>query len=421
MSEQKPPTKDGAAATGTGTGTGNTNNRGKRPPRGGVPSGSNNNNNGQRGGFKRPGGNNSGNRDSDSQASDASTKRRQGSTSRGGGGGRGGGPNSGGRRPSRPGSAAAPSPKVGANPPVPMPTGDDSPALSNLHKVITDLKSMPASSGQPAANQQQSQGPPPQQQQQQQQPQQQQAPTYAQTTQSNLTPTAAPFQPSFIPAEQVPPRHRKAQSMGPTPPGNPGANANSGYAMSGYAPYLDSMSEDAEVQNAEAPLPPMAHFSNRQPMGSFSAPRFSSLSSQGGGGGGGGGGGNNSDQDLSSDSRRPQLAPSFSFGAKRRTNSMSVGPPIGEEDAGFQFPQQNQPQQQQQQQQRDRQQDQQGQGQNYGPGAAQPHRRTGSEINGIMSQQIAIQNQIEALQQQQQELLQHQLASNQVSLFNKAY
>jgi protein SSD1 len=160
------------------------------------------------------------------------------------------------------------------------------------------------------------------------------------------------------------------------------------------------MSEDAESQVAEAPLPPMAQFSNRQPMGSFSAPRFSSMSSQGGMGGGG-----NSDQDLAGGSGRPQLAPSFSFGAKRRTNSMSVGPSIGEEDAGFQFPQQNQQPQQQQQQ-------------NYGDGNAQggqnPHRRTGSEINGIMSQQIALQNQIEALQQQQAQLLQHQLASNQV-------
>ncbi len=402
MSEPKPPTKDGAA---TGSG------RGKRPPRGGVPGtgGANNNTgNNTRGGFKRPGGaNQSGNRDSDSQASDASTKRRTGSSSRGRGGAPSGG--AGGRRPSRPGSAAAPSPKVGSNPSAPVPTGDDSPALSNLHKVITDLKSMPASQSQG----QQSQNAPTPPQQPQQQAQAPQAPTYAQTTQSNLTPTAAPFQPSFIPAEQVPPRHRKAQSMGPTPPGNSAnANPSSGYAMSGYAPYLDSMSEDAEVQTSEASLPPMAHFSNRQPMGSFSAPRFSSISSQGGLGGGG----NNSDQDLSS-SGRPQLAPSFSFGAKRRTNSMSVGPPIGEEDAGFQFPQQNQ---QQQQQQRERQQEQQQQGQGYGggvsgPGAQQPHRRTGSEINGIMSQQIAIQNQIEALQQQQQELLQHQLASNQVS------
>jgi protein SSD1 len=231
----------------------------------------------------------------------------------------------------------------------------------------------------------------------------QQTPTYAQTTQSNLTATAAPFQPSFMPNE-VPPRHRKAHSMGPTPPGNAGGGA--GYGTSQYAPYLDSMSEDAESQVTDSPLPPMAQFSNRQPMGSFSAPRFSSMSSQGGMGGGG-----NSDQDLAGGSGRPQLAPSFSFGAKRRNNSMSVGPvgpAIGEEDAGFQFPQQNQQPQQQQQQQ-----------QNYGDNAQagqNPHRRTGSEINGIMSQQIALQNQIEALQQQQAQLLQHQLASNQVSL-----
>jgi protein SSD1 len=394
MSEPKPQTKEGPPAGGPAA-------RGKRPPRG-AGGGSNNGQSTRGPNFKpRTGANQSGNRDSDSQASDVSTKRRPSSSSRGGG--RGGGPS--GRRPSRPGSVAAPSPKHSANPPMPGTSDGDSPALSNLQKVITDLKSMPASASgqnqsqsqvqaQPQVNQSQTQSQPPQP------APTQQAPTYAQTTQSNLTATAAPFQPSFMPGE-VPPRHRKAHSMGPTPPGNAGGGA--GYGTSQYAPYLDSMSEDAESQVTDSPLPPMAQFSNRQPMGSFSsAPRFSSMASQGGMGGGG-----NSDQDLAGGSGRPQLAPSFSFGAKRRTNSMSVGPAIGEEDAGFQFPQQNQPPQQQQQQQ-----------QNYGDnaqGGQNPHRRTGSEINGIMSQQIALQNQIEALQQQQAQLLQHQLASNQVS------
>jgi len=393
MSEPKPQAKEGTPAGGPSS-------RAKRPPRAG---GGSNNGQGMRASNlkQRAGANQSGNRDSDSQASDASTKRRPGSSSRGG---RGGGTS--GRRISRPGSAAAPSPKITANPPMPGTSDGDSPALSNLQKVITDLKSMPASaSGQ---NQSQSQvqsqphtltanQPPTQTQPPVQPAPPQPTPTYAQTTQSNLTATAPPFQPSFVPSE-VPPRHRKAHSMGPTPPGNAGGGG--GYGAGQYAPYLDSMSEDAETQVTEAPLAPMAQFGNRQPMGSFSAPRFSNLSSQGGMSGG------NSDQEVGG-SGRPQLAPSFSFGAKRRTSSMSVGPAIGEEDAGFQFPQQNQQPTHHQPQQ-----------QAYSDNNAQsnPHRRAGSEINGIMSQQIAIQNQIEALQQQQQQLLQHQLASNQVGL-----
>jgi protein SSD1 len=271
-----------------------------------------------------------------------------------------------------------------------MPSAKDgeSSTLSNIQKVISDMKSIPATSAQ---SQGPGQGPNQPQTQSQATNNNQQAPTYAQTTQSNLTPTAAPFQPSFVPGE-VPPRHRKAQSMGPTPAG---AASTGNYSMNQYAPYLDSMSEDVETSASES-LPPMAQFSNRQPMGSFQAPRFSSMSQAG-----------INEQDYVGPSGRPQLAPSFSFGAKRRTNSLSVGPgpAIGEEDAGFQFPQQNQQPQQQVYHSNDNQ----SQGINS-------HRRTGSEISGIMSQQIAIQNQIEALQQQQQQLLQQQLASNQVGI-----
>lgn len=372
MSEQRPTASDGASS---GT-------RGKRPPRGG------NNSQGGRGtGIKRNP-NQSGNRDSDSQASDVSAKRRSNSSR----GGRGGG--AAGRKPSRPGSAAAPSPKVTGQPPVPAASDSDSPALSNLQKVISDMRSIPASNssqnqGQsPPQNQTQPQANAPSMQNQSQTQATAPAPSYAQTTQSNLTPTAAPFQPSFVPGE-VPPRHRKAQSMGPAPPGP-------SYTIGQYAPYLDSMSEDAENPTNEGTLPPMTQFTNRQPMGSFQAPRFSSMSQSGSG-----------EQEMSGSSGRPQLAPSFTFGAKRRTNSLSVGPgpAIGEEDAGFQFPQQNQPQQQQQHQNESNQ---------PGSQGANRHGRTGSEINGILSQQIALQSQIDALQQQQQALLQQQLASNQV-------
>jgi protein SSD1 len=99
-------------------------------------------------------------------------------------------------------------------------------------------------------------------------------------------------------------------------------------------------------------------------------------------------------------SGRPQLAPNFMFGARRRgsANPSSLGPAISEEDANFQFPQQQQS--------------------NFDIAAPTEHRRTtstaGGEITGIMAEQIAIQSQIEALQQQQQVLYQQQLASNQL-------
>jgi protein SSD1 len=71
-----------------------------------------------------------------------------------------------------------------------------------------------------------------------------------------------------------------------------------------------------------------------------------------------------------------------------------MGPPISEDDLGFQFPQQ----------------------QPRGLDAQGLPRMgdAGGEVTGIMAEQIAIQKQIEALQQQQQALYQQQLASNQI-------
>jgi len=138
------------------------------------------------------------------------------------------------------------------------------------------------------------------------------------------------------------------------------------------------MNEDGEFQPTEN-VSPLAQFGRHQAMGSFTAPRFAALQGQG----------VQSVGDNSASSGRPQLAPSFQFGVKRRTNSVSIGPPISEEDAGFQFPQTPQTPQ-------------------------NPHKRTGSEINQIMAEQIAIQSQIEALQQQQQQLLAQQMATGQV-------
>jgi protein SSD1 len=159
--------------------------------------------------------------------------------------------------------------------------------------------------------------------------------------------------------------------MGPTPQ----QQIQSYTGLGQYTPGLDSMNEDGEFQPTEC-VPPLAQFGRHQAMGSFTAPRFAALQGQGA----------QSPGDNQGPSSRPQLAPSFQFGAKRRTNSVSIGPPISEEDAGFQFPQTPQTPQ-------------------------NPHKRTGSEI---MAEQIAIQNQIEALQQQQQQLLAQQLAANQV-------
>ena len=96
---------------------------------------------------------------------------------------------------------------------------------------------------------------------------------------------------------------------------------------------------------------------------SFTAPRFAALAQQ--------------DQaEQLGPTGRPQLAPNFSFGARRRgsVNPPSIGPAIGEEDVGFQFPQQHQQQ-------------------NYQPEPLPTeHKRTasGGEINGIIAEQVCL-------------------------------
>ena len=61
----------------------------------------------------------------------------------------------------------------------------------------------------------------------------------------------------------------------------------------------------------------------------FTAPRFAALAAQ------------QEQSDIVGPSGRPQLAPGFMFGARRRPSTNStMGPPISEEDIGFQFPQQ---------------------------------------------------------------------------------
>jgi len=295
-------------------------------------------------------------RNTDGASSDGkgSTGRRSGAQS--GRGGRGGSrkPSTGSQRPNNK-DAASPgtSPSVG-----------DSPALSNLQKAIADLKAMP-NGGNGNLNTQVPSA----------------SASAAPPVQSTLTPNAPPFHPSsFIapPVPEVPPRHRKAQSMGPTPQ----QQIQSYSGLGQYTPGLDSMNEDGEFQPTEC-VPPLAQFGRHQAMGSFTAPRFAALQGQGA----------QSPGENTGSSNRPQLNPGFQFGVKRRTNSVSIGPPINEEDAGFQFPQTPQTPQNPQ----------------------NPHKRTGSEI---IAEQIAIQSQIEALQQQQQQLLAQQLAAGQVRVKN---
>lgn len=102
---------------------------------------------------------------------------------------------------------------------------------------------------------------------------------------------------------------------------------------------------------------------------SFMAPRFAALAAQ-------------QEQDTVGPTGRPQLAPGFMFGARKR--ALPMGPPINEEDVGFQFPQQQQHHQQHQQDNFPMDTPQQSQ-------QSQGHRKSESgEITGIMAEQVRI-------------------------------
>lgn len=249
---------------------------------------------------------------------------------------------------------------------------ESSDALSSLQRVIADLKT--TSPVQPPNN-------------------------HNNNTFSAPAPQVQPNLPSNTPVFQSGPttfigsaadlKHRKAVSLGT---GGLSSNFNS------FSPHLGAMMEDAEdgaggtsFEDGEI----QEHY-HRQPAHqprtqsqSFVAPRFAALAAQ------------QEQADSLGPTGRPQLAPGFMFGIRKRGGP--AGPPINEEDIGFQFPQQQQQQP------------------GYHadiPAHEQTHRKTESgEITGIMAEQIALQNQIEALQQQQQALYQQQLASNQVLSF----
>lgn len=264
--------------------------------------------------------------------------------------------------------------------PAPASASESSDALSSLQRVIADLKTTPnqVSPNSLAASMH--------------------AP---QTLGSNLPANAPVFHPgaSAFPASTLPDAawHRKAASLG--------ASALSGNFNS-FSPHLGAMIEDVEDgtgasfedgEISEGFFPTSGHQARSQSQ-SFMAPRFAALAAQ-------------QEQDVLGPTGRPQLAPNFMFGARRRTSSNVPMGPLNEEDVGFQFPQQQQ----------------------HPPSEGvhdQNHRRAETDFTGIMAEQvcvvrfaalvlthlfqIAIQNQIEALQQQQQALYQHQLASNQV-------
>ncbi|KZT20354.1 RNB-domain-containing protein [Neolentinus lepideus HHB14362 ss-1] len=252
-----------------------------------------------------------------------------------------------------------------SSPPIAQTNSEGSAALSSLQRVIADLRTTSPSS-QPSAM-------PPQ------------------TTSSNLPPNAPVFQPgaaAYPGLGNEAPRHRKAASLGT-------ASSLSGNFGS-YSPHLGVMMEDAEDGHGnqsfeEGEIPDGMFYQpghqGRSQSQNFTAPRFAALAQQGQG-------------DMNNG--RPQLAPGFTFGGRKRASSNSPMAPLSEEDAGFRFPQQAQP--------------------SYSHGSSvqdEPTSRTDSAagFTGIMAEQIAIQTQIEALQQQQQALYQQQLAQGQVLSF----
>ena len=180
----------------------------------------------------------------------------------------------------------------------------ESDALSSLQRVIADLKT--ASPAPPQANAIVN-------------------PSFP--SQSN---PPAPFQAGSLPFPLTTIgefKHKKAVSLGaPSLSGN----------FNSFSPNLGAMLEDAEepgsFEEGEIQEQYYAHPTHqpRSQSQSFVAPRFAALAQQEQG-------------ESLGPTGRPQLAPGFMFGARKRATP--VGPPISEEDVGFQFPQQQQQQQ----------------------------------------------------------------------------
>ena len=196
--------------------------------------------------------------------------------------------------------------KSNSSTPAPAIGAETSDALSSLQRIIADLK-IASPAVQPSAN------------------------TQTEVI-SSLPPNAPIFQPGMqtwpgTPQNTDQARHRKAASVG-TYNNNP---------MGHYAPNLGVMMEDAEDPGAyeegemqgDASFRPQQNHNRRSLSQSFTAPRFAALAQQ--------------DHEVLGPTGRPQLAPGFMFGGgprRRGSSNGPVGPPINEDDVGFQFPQQ---------------------------------------------------------------------------------
>ena len=199
--------------------------------------------------------------------------------------------------------------KSNSSTPAPSTGAETSDALSSLQRVIADLKTA-SPAVQPSAI----------------------LPT---EVTSSLPVNAPVFQPGMqawpgLTQSNEQARHRKAASVG---------TAYNNNTMASYTPNLGVMMEDAE----DGPIPyeegeiqgdgfrqQQSH--NRRSLSqSFTAPRFAALAQQ-------------DQSEVLGPTGRPQLAPGFMFGraASQRRGSAGgpMGPPISEEDLGFQFPQQ---------------------------------------------------------------------------------
>lgn len=188
--------------------------------------------------------------------------------------------------------------KESSTPPVPILGSESTDALTSLQRVITDLKSI--------------------------------SPPFQPPVVSNLPPTAPVFHPGTLglpAAAAAAAKHRKAASLGaqvnPPPvfslPSQQFSPMASMHEDNEGQPSFEEgeISEDTFVQSSLNP----------------NAPRFAALNSN-----------QQRQNEVYGPSGRPKLAPAFVFGARRRAASnVPLGPPINEEeDAGFQFPQQNQ-------------------------------------------------------------------------------
>jgi protein SSD1 len=199
--------------------------------------------------------------------------------------------------------------KSNSSTPAPSTGAETSDALSSLQRVIADLKT-----ASPAVQ-----------------------PSPIQPTEviSSLPANAPVFQPGMqawpgLTQSNDQARHRKAASVGTSYNNN---------TLGNYAPNLGVMMEDAE----DGPAPyedgeiqgdngfrQQQNHNRRSLSQSFTAPRFAALAQQ-------------DQSEVVGPTGRPQLAPGFMFGggARRRGSSNGpMGPPINEEDIGFQFPQQ---------------------------------------------------------------------------------